>query len=222
MPADILFDLDGTLIDSSPGILASFQRILDAGGLRPVVPLESSLIGPPLGETLKRITGIEDEAALAELIEAFKRDYDSAGFLETVAFDGVVEGLARLADAGSRLFIVTNKRLVPTRKILDALGLAGFFTGVHTRDETSPMAPSKSAVTNRVIARYAIDPGNALFVGDSDEDAVAARANGIGFVHARYGYGGVAVLKQPAVIILGSFADLPAFIIGAPDLTAYG
>lgn len=214
MPPDILFDLDGTLIDSSPGILASFQRVLDAGGLRPAVPLESSLIGPPLGETLKRITGIEDEAALAGLIEAFKRDYDNAGFRQTLAFDGVAEGLAQLAAAGSRLFIVTNKRLVPTRKILDALGLAGYFTGVHTRDETAPMAPSKSAVTKRVIARYAITPGNAFFVGDSDEDRQAAEENGILFVHAIYGYGAVGGAGRLGGVVLERMVDLPALALG--------
>ena len=53
MPPDILFDLDGTLIDSSPGILASFGRVLAAHGLEPLVPLDASLIGPPLAETLR-------------------------------------------------------------------------------------------------------------------------------------------------------------------------
>lgn len=213
MPPDILFDLDGTLIDSSPGILASFQRVLDAGGLRPVVPLESSLIGPPLGETLKRISGIEDETALAGLIEAFKQDYDNAGFRQTLAFDGVAEGLERLAAAGSRLFIVTNKRLVPTRKILDALGLAGYFTGVHTRDETAPMSPSKSAVTKRVMALYAITPGNAFFVGDSEEDRQAAEENGLLFVHATYGYGAVADAGRLGGMILERMIDLPDLVL---------
>ena len=64
MPYDILFDLDGTLIDSSPGILASFERVLAAHGMRAAVPLEASLIGPPLAVTLRQVSGIEDEAGL--------------------------------------------------------------------------------------------------------------------------------------------------------------
>jgi len=178
MPHDILFDLDGTLIDSSPGILASFGRVLTAHGLRAAVPLEASLIGPPLAVTLRHISGlgdIGDEALLARLVEAFKQDYDTAGYRTTEVFPGVAAGLAQLAGAGARLFIITNKRMVPTRRTLEALGLAHLFAGIHTRDETEPMAPSKAAVTRRVLGRYGIDPVRACFVGDSDDDAAAAR-----------------------------------------------
>ncbi|MBI4989039.1 MAG: HAD hydrolase-like protein [Rhodocyclales bacterium] len=222
MPPDILFDLDGTLIDSSPGILATFERVLAAHGLRAAVPLEASLIGPPLAVTLRRIAGlgdIGDEALLGRLVEAFKRDYDTAGCLSTCAFDGVAEGLAQLADGGARLFIVTNKRMVPTRRILEALGLAHRFAGIHTRDETEPMAPSKSAVTQRVIDLYGIDRGRAFFVGDSDEDAAAARENGLRFIHAAYGYGAAgipqglpSVVASRPCIVLDHFARLPDIV----------
>lgn len=208
MTMDILFDLDGTLIDSSPGILASFRRVLDAHGLRAAVPLEASLIGPPLGETLQKITGLADEAALARLVDAFKHDYDSAGYRQTLAFEDVPEGLRRLANDGARLFIVTNKRMVPTRKILDALDLARYFAGVHTRDETVPMAPSKSAVTRRVMEHYAIAPGHALFVGDSGEDRQAAAENGVAFVHAVYGYGDLAGAASADCMPLTRLTDL--------------
>lgn len=214
MPADILFDLDGTLIDSSPGILASFGRILAADGLQPAVPLEASLIGPPLAATLRKVSGLGspgDEARLARLVEAFKQDYDTAGYLATEVFPGVAAGVAHLAAAGARLFIVTNKRMVPTKKILAALGLAQYFAGIHTRDETDPPAPSKAAVTQRIIGRYGIDGGRAFFVGDSDEDAAAARENGLAFIHATYGYGAAGIAARPDAV-LDRFADLPGLI----------
>lgn len=214
MPPDILFDLDGTLIDSSPGILASFARVLAAHGLRPAVPLEASLIGPPLAVTLRQVSGLReqgDEALLGRLVEAFKADYDTEGYRTTHAFDGVAEGLGQLATAGARLFIVTNKRMVPTRLILEALGLAGCFTGIHTRDETRPMAPSKAAVARRIIAHYAIDPARAFFVGDSDEDAAAARENGLRFIHATYGYGAAGIASRPDAV-LQDFAHLPGLV----------
>ncbi|MBM3392071.1 MAG: HAD family hydrolase [Betaproteobacteria bacterium] len=214
MQADILFDLDGTLIDSSPGILASFARVLAAHGLKPAVPLEASLIGPPLAVTLRQVSGLGDtgdEALLARLVEAFKADYDSAGYLTTEVFPGVAAGLAALATGGARLFVVTNKRLVPTRRILEALGLARYFSGIHTRDETDPPAPSKSAVTRRVIARYGIDAARACFVGDSDEDAAAARENGLAFIHAAYGYGAAGIAERPAAVLDG-FDELPGLV----------
>ncbi len=219
MPCDILFDLDGTLIDSSPGILASFARVLAAHGLQAAVPLDATLIGPPLAVTLKRISGIEDEAALARLVEAFKQDYDTTGYRGTLTFDGVAEGLAQLAGAGVRLFIITNKRLVPTLKILDTLGLARHFAGVHTRDETVPMAPSKAAVTQRVIGRYGIDPARACFVGDSDEDAAAARENHLRFIHAAYGYGAAGL--EAGGLRLDRFEDLSGLIEGLEDSLDY-
>ena len=211
MATDILFDLDGTLIDSSPGILASFGRVLTAHGLAPVVPLEASLIGPPLAVTLRQVSGIADEARLARLVEAFKQDYDTAGYRSTEVFPGVAAGLAQLAAAGARLFIVTNKRMVPTRRILEALGLAQLFAGIHTRDETEPMAPSKAAVTQHVLDRYGVDRSRACFVGDSDEDAAAARENGLAFIHAVYGYGGASIAGRPDAV-LGQFAELPGIV----------
>ncbi len=212
MAQDILFDLDGTLIDSSPGILASFARVLAAHGLAPAVPLEASLIGPPLAVTLRQVSGITDEARLAELVEAFKQDYDTAGYLGTEVFPGVAAGMAQLAAAGGRLFIVTNKRMVPTRRILEALGLAQFFAGIHTRDETAPPAVSKAAVTKRILARYAVDPAQALFVGDSGEDAAAARENGLRFIHATYGYGGAGIAAAPDAV-LRHFTELPGVVV---------
>ena len=213
MPPDILFDLDGTLIDSSPGILASFARVLAAHGLAPAVPLEASLIGPPLAVTLAQVSGVRDEALLARLVDAFKADYDTTGYLTTKVFPGVSAGLAQLAGAGARLFIVTNKRMVPTRKILEALGLAQFFAGIHTRDETEPPAASKAAVTKRLVAHYGIDPSRACFVGDSDEDAAAARENGLAFIHAAYGYGAAGIAAAPDAV-LRHFAELPVLISG--------
>lgn len=222
MPPDLLFDLDGTLIDSSAGILGSFERVLAMHGLAPAVPLTAALIGPPLAATLRQVSGLGetgDDALLGRLVEAFKADYDSEGCRATTAFPGVADGLAQLAGAGSRLFIVTNKRLLPSRRILDALGLARLFAGIHSRDETEPPAPSKAAVTRRVIGQHRIDPACACFVGDSDEDAAAARENGLYFIHAAYGYGAAGAphgsssvaAAQPGAV-LDRFARLPGIV----------
>ncbi|MDR2239362.1 MAG: HAD hydrolase-like protein [Zoogloeaceae bacterium] len=213
MNRDILFDLDGTLIDSSPGILASFARVLAQHGVTPTAPLEAGLIGPPLIETLRKVCGIDDEARLRRLADAFKADYDTEGCRATPAFPGVAAGLAQLADAGARLYIVTNKRGVPTRRILQTLDLARHFTGIHTRDETDPPAPSKAVLTARLISHYRIDPARACFVGDTHEDADAARQNALPFIHAAYGYGAAGIAAHAT---LQRFADLPSLINAWP------
>jgi len=92
-----------------------------------------------------------------------------------------------------------------------AASLARHFAGIHTRDETEPMAPSKAAVTQRVLERYGIDRGRACFVGDSDEDAAAARENGLRFIHAAYGYGAAGIAGRPDAV-LRHFAELPGTV----------
>src|SRR5690606_33266204 len=90
-----------------------------------------------------------------------------------------------------------------------ALGLSQFFAGIHTRDETEPPTASKAAVTKRLVAHYGIDSSRACFVGDSDEDAAAARENGLAFIHAAYGYGAAGIASQPDAV-LKDFLRLPA------------
>ena len=76
----ILFDLDGTLIDSAPAILASFQAAFAASGVTPVRPISNDIIGPPLTETLQLLAGSTDATLIARLSEAFKASYDSSGY----------------------------------------------------------------------------------------------------------------------------------------------
>jgi len=212
MPPDVLFDLDGTLIDSSVGVLSTFERLLASRGLTPVVKLDASIIGPPLEVTLRHITGIGSSAELREMADAFKNDYDSRGYRETVVYAGVPDVLRRLVEDGSRLFVVTNKRMVPTRAILGELTIERLFAGIHTRDETEPPALSKSDVVRRLISRYGLEPRRAIFVGDSEEDAAAALENGLAFVHAEYGYGVIPRSAGLSCFSLKRFRDLPAVI----------
>ena len=117
----VLFDLDGTLIDSSPSILSCFGRVLDEAGLQPLVPLSNSLIGPPLRQTLINLTGLTDNGQLNQLIERFKVYYDSEGYKASKVYDGIETILDHLVQSGISLAIATNKRRVPTLKIIEYL-----------------------------------------------------------------------------------------------------
>lgn len=187
----VLFDLDGTLVDSSPGILTSFGRTLARHGVTPAVPLDRGLIGPPLAITLARISGLAGEA-VASMMDTFKADYDTVGYLDTTPYTGVGATLAALRRLGLTLFVATNKRLIPTRKILAHLGWRQYFAGVYSLDAMQPPLPDKCAMVGEILRREAIDADRAAFVGDSAEDARAAAANGISFYAATWGYGGLA------------------------------
>lgn len=209
----ILFDLDGTLIDSSPGILASFQQVLATHGLEPAAPLDQRLIGPPLLQTLARLTGLEDADQLDELAAAFKILYDSEGYQATLPYPGLVETLDALIRADWRLFIATNKRFEPTRRILEHLDLNRHFAGVYTLDRQPPPAADKTELVGRLLTEQELDRRHCWFVGDSGEDAAAAAAHGLPFIAAAYGYGDAAQqTSDPVAARIAALNELPALL----------
>ncbi len=185
----ILFDLDGTLIDSAPAILASFRDAFAQAGVAPVRAIDESVIGPPLNETLQLLAGSADPALIARLAEAFKASYDSEGYKATAAYAGVGELLAELAGAGLTLSIATNKRIHPTRLILDHLGWGGHFAHVYALDLFSPRLPNKAAMIARLLADQGIARDQAIYIGDRSEDGESADANDLPFIAVTWGYG---------------------------------
>lgn len=187
----VLFDLDGTLIDSAPAILASFRAAFTAAGVAPAVPIAPAVIGPPLTETLELLAGSGDAALIERLAGHFKASYDGTGYRATEPYAGVGEMLATLRRSGHRLYIATNKRIHPTRLILEHLGWGAHFEAVFALDLFSPRLPDKAAMIARLLAEHAIPPAGALYVGDREEDGLAADANRLPFVAATWGYGSI-------------------------------
>ena len=185
----ILFDLDGTLIDSAPAILASFHDAFAQAGITPARTIDDSVIGPPLTETLQLLSGSDDPRLIAQLTEAFKASYDQEGYKATAAYAGVGDLLAELVAAGLQLSIATNKRLLPTRLILAHLGWADHFATVYALDLFEPRLPHKAAMIARLMQDRAIARDQAVYVGDRSEDGESADANGLAFIAATWGYG---------------------------------
>lgn len=188
----VLFDLDGTLIDSAPSILAGFAAVLREHQLTPVRPLDESLIGPPLPETLMNLTGITDPERIPALVDTFKASYDTEGYRATRVYDGIAELLRSLHQQGVYLAIATNKRLQPTRQILEFLGWADYFQAVYALDMTTPRLPHKTAMLTALLSEQAIPRDRAVYIGDKPEDGHAATANGVPFIGVNWGYDGFA------------------------------
>jgi phosphoglycolate phosphatase len=188
-PQAILFDFDGTLIDSARSILAGFELALTREGLQPVVPLAPSLIGPPLPKTLATLAGTEDPAVIMKLTAAYREAYDGGGYRQTEVYPGVTSMLEGLAEHRISLHIVTNKRIVPTRLILDHLGWTRWFKGIYALDALEPAAPHKRALVHEVMQRESLASPQTWMVGDSAEDRSAAEGNGLRFFSATWGYG---------------------------------
>jgi phosphoglycolate phosphatase len=186
---NVVFDLDGTLVDSIPGITDSLQSAVSTIGLPLRVDDLRQHIGPPLREMLSRMWPGLDRDLLENLVSAFRGDYNQRGCLNAVLYPGLWDALVRLSQNSVQLFILTNKPLKPTLKILENLALNRFFQAVHSPDSPSDPFDSKSEGAVQVAARYALLPLETLMVGDSYEDQRAAEAAGFSFVRAGYGYG---------------------------------
>lgn len=193
----IIFDLDGTLIDSSPSILSCFGHVLTEAGLQPLVPLSDSLIGPPLRQTLISLTGLTDNTLLDRLVDSFKECYDTEGYKASQVYDGIEILLSRLTEYDIPLAIATNKRRVPTLRILEHLGWTEYFRVVGTLDMLVPPHTNKAALIRFLLGEIGVPAEASLYVGDKLEDCEAAAANGMAFRAAGWGYGEWDVAGMP-------------------------
>lgn len=193
----VIFDLDGTLIDSAPSILASFERALERAGMIPSIPLDESLIGPPLHQTLINLTGCSDEAVLDTLVSYFKESYDTEGYKATRVYDGIPELLSTLVSKGIALAIATNKRRIPTLRILEHLGWERYFKLVGTLDTPSPPHAGKGVMLGSLLRELSVSAADSIYLGDKQEDGKAADANQMPFIAAGWGYGVWDALNLP-------------------------
>ena len=216
--ASVVFDLDGTLLDSLGGAAATLNAVLAHHG-RPALPAAD--VARMVGEGGRRTielgleatggaTGIDLDAAFA----LWTRAYAASDLAATPPFPGVVPTLARLADAGLRLGVCTNKSRAVTIPLLDAIGLAPFFAATVTPDDTPHRKPDGRHIL-ATVAALGGDPATSIYVGDSEIDAEAAADAKVRFVLMSYGYrrGPIAAIKADAV--LDRFEELEGLLIGA-------
>ena len=189
-PYAIAFDFDGTLVDSAPGILRGLSEALSSHHISPVLPLDRSIIGPPLRQTLAMVSGQNDPGLLDAISIDFIRFYDGGACLDTPAFPGIDTVLAGLRQRGHDLYLVTNKRGTPTRKILDHLGWNALFKAVYSLDEHADCR-NKAQLLAKVIQAQALNAADTPYIGDTSGDTQAAGANAMPYVHVAWGYGGI-------------------------------
>jgi len=186
---NILFDLDGTLIDSAPGIVESFSfaynKIYGVDCIEDI----KSLIGPPIKEVLFSVNGETNTIVINEFVEAFKLHYDTEGFKKSQLFENVSKILKILYKQKLGLYIATNKRKWPTNLILDYLDLNQYFKGVYCPDSFEFVFENKTKLVQNLLTSFTLVKSESLFVGDTSHDGIAAIANGLDFALVDYGYG---------------------------------
>ena len=201
----VIFDLDGTLIDSAPDIAAVVNRVLAADGLAPhSLEAVRGMIGDGAKQLLERAFAAHGVRAEPRHLAAFLVDYNANPVVETVAYAGIPPVLAELREAGHPLGVCTNKPIGPALKILDALDLAAFFGTVVGGDST----PYKKPDPRHLAAALAgLEVGEAVMIGDHDNDMLAAAGLGLLGIFATWGYG-----QTEAVLTANAPLDLPELI----------
>jgi phosphoglycolate phosphatase len=207
----VLFDLDGTLLDSKPGIVAGLRQAL--GRLGHEVPAEHPLdwaIGPPLAEVLARLLADFGDDRIEQAVGLYREWYWASGLFDARVYAGVPEMLEDLVGAGKVLFVATSKRTDFARRVLAHFGLAGRFRAIQGA-EPHGRFDDKAELIRHLLAAERLDPGETVLVGDRAHDVAAARANGLGVVGVTYGYGSRVELAE-ADVRCDSPAELAALL----------
>lgn len=212
-PVALVFDLDGTLIDSAPDIHATANKVLVPRGFAPV-PFEvvRSFIGNGVGVLVSRLLrhhGQEGDGPLqAAIVAEFIQIYEDA-FDLTRLYPGVNQALAALDDAGHPMGICTNKPEGPARAALRHFGLDRYMQVVIGGDSLSTRKPHPAPLQAAVAA---LGARTAIFVGDSEVDAETACAANLPFALFTEGYRTSEVHLMSAKLIFGDFAALPGLV----------
>jgi 2-phosphoglycolate phosphatase len=185
----VLFDLDGTLIDSAPDLGAAADRMRVERGL-PSLPLER--YRPMAGAGARGMLGVAfgvtpDDPDFADLREEFLRNYENCMTQRTYAFDGVPEMIAQLVTLGLRWGVVTNKAMRFTGPLTRGMSLFATAAAVVAGDST-PHAKPHPAPLLEAARQLDLPPSRCIYVGDDERDVAAGLAAGMGTVAARYGY----------------------------------
>lgn len=208
----LVFDLDGTLIDSAPDLHRCLNAVLAEQGRKGVSLADiRAMVGDGAAKLVERgfaDTGVPvDPAALPGLVQCFLQHYSAGRHALTQAFPGVVETLTALRERGCRLGVCTNKPYGPTMEILEILGLTGFFGAVTGGDSLPVRKPDPGHLLGTLDLLGAATE-QAVMIGDSMNDVAVARAAGVPAILVRYGYTTRPVEELGADTIIERFDEI--------------
>lgn len=198
----VIFDLDGTLIDSAPDIAAAVNRVLAADDLPPhSLDAIRTMIGDGARQLLERAFAAHGRVAEPRHLAAFMADYQANPVVKTRLYDGILPVLARLRAAGYLLGICTNKPAAPAEAILDALAVSPFFAAVTGGDSTPYKKPDPRHLAATLAA---LEVHDAVMIGDHENDLRAAAGLGLSAIFVSWGYG-----RAQAGLVAQNPAELP-------------
>jgi phosphoglycolate phosphatase len=207
----LLFDLDGTLVDSVPDLAAAANRLLAELARAPLsVEAIAGMVGDGVAKLVERVLAARQasEAAPEPALRRFVALYEADATTLTRPYPGVETVLDSLTRAGIRLAVCTNKLERATRAVLEGLRLARFFPVVLGGDTLPTHKPDPGPLL-AALARLGVAPEAAAMVGDHRNDMLAARCAGIAAIFARYGYGRATLGELQPDGMIDAFSELP-------------
>jgi phosphoglycolate phosphatase len=209
-PAALIFDLDGTLVDSVPDLAAAANRLLAELDRPPLGTTEvAAMVGDGVGKLVERVLAARGlMTPPAPLVPRFVALYEADIATHTRPYPGVVDGLAALAARGIALAVCTNKLGHATCAVLAALDLQRFFSVVVGGDSLPAQKPDPAPL-RFALDRLGVPAAAAAMLGDHRNDVLAARAAGTAALFARYGYGLASLGALEPDAMIDHFAELP-------------
>jgi len=211
---NLLFDLDGTLTDSRPGILACIRNALERAGVEP--PSEEELqhyIGPPLRHSFAQLLAAEADAlCVTEAIAAYRERFTETGMFENAVYDQIPAALDELASRGAQLYVATSKPRIYAERILEHFGLADRFVAVFGAELDGRLS-DKSEIIEHVLRSAGLDPEGTVMIGDREHDMLGAVRNNVYPAGVLWGYGSEKELKNAgAKQLLSAPAEIPKLL----------
>jgi phosphoglycolate phosphatase len=212
----VVFDLDGTLVDTAPDLIKALNFVLDREGLPPV-PLHSArnMIGAGARRLIER--GLEAEGRVATPADITRLtgdfiDYYAAHIAEgSRPFEGLEDTLDELAGRGYQFAVCTNKLEWLSKRLLDQLGLNARFAAICGADTFGVSKPDP-AILQQTVARAGGQLASTVMVGDAGPDVGVARRAGVPVVCVEFGYTDVPVAELKPDLLIGHMRDLPAAV----------
>lgn len=211
----VLFDLDGTLTDSAPGITRSLQQMFAAIG-RPVHSEDElvAYVGPPLAVTLREREDFT-EAEAEHALEVYRGFAEASDLIDNAVFPGIVGLLQTLQAEGVPVALATSKPLSRARRVLDHFNLTPYFTfiGGASEDEKRSEKADVIAYTLEGLTEQGVDTSRPVMVGDRFYDVEGANAHDVPTIMVEWGYGSPAEAKG-AIAVVHSVDQLRSLLVG--------
>lgn len=205
----VLFDLDGTLLDTSEGILSSVKYTIDVMGFESInEDYFETFIGPPIQHTLQKIYHLDD-ATRDKAASVFREHYSTVDLCKAKLYDGVLETLSELKKYGIKIAVATYKREDYTTKLLDEFGISQFCDWIQGSDYAGKL--TKADIIELCIQKLVVDKSKVLMVGDTEHDLIGAKNAGVDFLAVTFGFSSV-VKDDRCIGSIDAFEDIIQFI----------